>query len=75
MTVSIDLSGRTALIAGGSRGIGLGIARKFREAGAHVHLIELKQINGHESGSRSRTRQGGPRTVAWEPSNPALVSA
>ena len=42
MTVSIDLSGRTALIAGGSRGIGLGIARKFREAGAHVHVIELK---------------------------------
>ena len=38
MTVSIDLSGRTALIAGGSGGIGLGIARKFREAGAQVHV-------------------------------------
>ena len=38
MTVNIDLSGRTALIAGGSSGIGLGIAHKFREAGAQVHV-------------------------------------
>jgi 3-hydroxybutyrate dehydrogenase len=35
----IDLSGRTALITGASRGIGLGIARAFAAAGADLHLL------------------------------------
>lgn len=38
MSVSIDLNGYTALVAGGSSGIGLGIAHKLREAGAKVHV-------------------------------------
>ena len=38
MAISIDLEGRVALVAGGSSGIGLGIARRFEAAGAMVHV-------------------------------------
>ena len=34
----IDFTGRTVLVAGGSSGIGLGIARRFETAGVRVHI-------------------------------------
>lgn len=36
--ISIDLAEKVALVAGGSSGIGLGIARAFEDAGATVHV-------------------------------------
>ena len=38
MTISIDLAEQAVLISGGSSGIGLGIAQRFHEAGAVVHV-------------------------------------
>lgn len=42
MSVAIDFSGATVLVTGGSSGIGLGIARRFLDAGAQVHITGTK---------------------------------
>src|ERR1700738_3200328 len=44
--MSLNLTGRTAVITGASRGIGLAIAQKLADAGANVVLTSRKQERG-----------------------------
>jgi 3-oxoacyl-[acyl-carrier protein] reductase len=49
MTVSIDLSGKTALVTGGSRGIGRASAQMLARAGARVALSYIRDGGAAES--------------------------
>jgi gluconate 5-dehydrogenase len=77
MTGSFDLSGRTALVTGSSRGIGLAIATGLVRAGARVVL------NGLDPDRLDRTRAAladrlGPEAVAaraFDVTDPAQVRA
>ncbi len=42
-TPSISLKGKTALVTGGASGIGLAVARRFRELGAQVCVADLAE--------------------------------
>jgi 3-oxoacyl-[acyl-carrier protein] reductase len=51
VTVQIDLSDNIALVAGGSSGIGLGIARRLQSAGANVHITGTKSnVSDYQDG-------------------------
>ncbi len=49
LTDLISLDGKVAVITGGASGIGLGIASRLAEAGAHVALLDIDDERGHEA--------------------------
>lgn len=43
--IQFDLSGRTAIVTGGAKGIGLGIAQRWSQAGAAVAIWDRNPIS------------------------------
>jgi 3-oxoacyl-[acyl-carrier protein] reductase len=68
MAVSIDLSGKSALVTGASRGIGRAIAIRLAEAGARVALV-ARNKEALESLAAEVREKGAPEALAL----PALV--
>jgi gluconate 5-dehydrogenase len=68
-----DLSGKTALITGGSRGLGLQIAEALGEAGAKLMLSARKAADLEESAAHLKARGIEAHWVAADASDPAQV--
>lgn len=60
------LDGRVAIITGGSRGIGLGIARAYAQAGAHVVLTARTQDTLDEAVASIQREGGSAEAVAFD---------
>ena len=63
MTQAFSLQGRRALVTGGSKGIGLGIARGLTEAGAEVILVARDAAD--LEAAKEQLSASGKRISAW----------
>lgn len=72
---NFDLTGRVALITGGSRGIGLAIAQAYAAAGARVVLASRKQEAVDEAADVIRLAGGEALAVAAHTGDGAAVTA
>ena len=68
-----DLSGKTALVTGGSRGLGLQIAEALGEAGARVMLTSRKAADLEEAAAHLRAKGIATEWVAADASQPAEI--
>ena len=66
----LDLSGRTALVTGGSRGLGLQIAEALGEAGAKIMLSSRKAADLEEAVAHLNQRGIDARWIAADASRP-----
>jgi NAD(P)-dependent dehydrogenase (short-subunit alcohol dehydrogenase family) len=68
-----DLSGQTALVTGGSRGLGLQIAEALGEAGAKIMLTSRKAADLEEAAAHLQAKGIDTRWVAADASQPAEI--
>ncbi len=68
-----DLTGKTALVTGGSRGLGLQIAEALGQAGAKVLLTSRKAADLEEAAADLQAQGIDTRWVAADASDPAQV--
>ncbi|MDH5540528.1 MAG: SDR family oxidoreductase [Rhizobacter sp.] len=69
-----DLSGKTALVTGGSRGLGLQIAESLGQAGARILLCSRKASDLEEAAAQLQDMGIDTRWVAADMSQPAEVA-
>ncbi len=69
-----DLTGKTALVTGGSRGLGLQIAEALGEAGAKVLLTSRKASDLEEAAALLQDKGIDARWVAADASQPAEIT-
>jgi NAD(P)-dependent dehydrogenase (short-subunit alcohol dehydrogenase family) len=69
-----DLSGRTALITGGSRGLGLQIAEALGEMGARVALVARKKEELDEAAAHLRDQRIDTLTLVADLSNTGTIA-
>ena len=68
-----DLTGKTALVTGGSRGLGLQIAEALGQAGAKIMLSSRKASDLEEAAAELQAQGIDTRWVAADASDPAQV--
>jgi len=68
-----DLSGKTALVTGGSRGLGLQIAEALGEAGAKILLTSRKASDLEEAAADLQAKGIDTRWVAADASDPVQI--
>ena len=68
-----DLEGKTALVTGGSRGLGLQIAEALGEAGARVMLMSRKAEDLEESASQLKKKGIDAIWIAADASQPSEI--
>jgi gluconate 5-dehydrogenase len=69
-----DLNGKTALVTGGSRGLGLQIAEALGEAGAKILLTSRKAADLEEAAADLQAKGIDTRWVAADASDPAQIT-
>jgi NAD(P)-dependent dehydrogenase (short-subunit alcohol dehydrogenase family) len=74
MSDLFDVSGRTALVTGGSRGIGLMIARGLVQAGARV-IVSSRKSEDVQAAAAELSQLGDCVAIAGDVSTPAGASA
>ena len=70
-----DLHGKTALVTGGSRGLGLQIATSLGEAGARIVLTSRKAADLDEAAAELKGRGIDASWIAGDAADPAQVTA
>jgi len=73
VTRLFDLTGKTALVTGGSRGLGLQIAEALGEAGAKIMLTSRKAADLEEAAADLQAKGIDTRWIAADASQPADV--